>query len=581
MRDRVVRWLIERGGLVFIASLALYVAMASPHVVDGDNSEFATLSDIGGTAHPSGYPAYVLWLRAMSWLPGSAAHASALATAILGALGAWVAYLACRAWGARVLPAMLAVGLYATGPAVLRIATSAEVFAMNQLVAATVLWLAATRGPLRGAWRIAALGLVAGLGLADQVSCVLVAPVGILGVVRGIRESRLPWLASIAIAVTSLVVGLTPYLYLFVAPDSMAAWGPVRTWSQLLAHILREDYGGPGAFSPHGVYVPISVNLGALAATLGRAWLWLPALAGIGWLGVRCARPSGGETREAWAMLALSFVLAGPVLVARFNVEPVGIGLYLCRRFHLLPAILLAPAVACALDAALARLPSGRELATRVIAVALILTAAAISLPEVAAVHSPANEVGTRNALVSLPPDAVVIETDGALHYGFAYLELTEGVRPDVAVVTWRMMPFPWYRDRLARRGVAIPSGEGAASVRVASSILASGRSVFVDGFEAAILKELPSYPYGILFRVLPAGTPRPSIDEVFEINKQLFDGFELDYATPGPDDEFATRMHDRYVQTWSIIAEGLQATHGAEAARAALLYVQRYEPVP
>jgi hypothetical protein len=70
LRRVLTSYLVERGGLVGLGALVVYVAFASPHVVDGDNAEFATLGALGGGAHPSGYPLYVLWLRAWSWLPG-------------------------------------------------------------------------------------------------------------------------------------------------------------------------------------------------------------------------------------------------------------------------------------------------------------------------------------------------------------------------------------------------------------------------------------------------------------------------------------------------------------------------------
>ena len=71
-------------------------------MVYGDNAEFSALSALGGVAHPTGYPLYVLWLRAWSWLPvDSPAHAASIATAILTALEVLVLHAACRAWGAR------------------------------------------------------------------------------------------------------------------------------------------------------------------------------------------------------------------------------------------------------------------------------------------------------------------------------------------------------------------------------------------------------------------------------------------------------------------------------------------------
>jgi Protein of unknown function (DUF2723) len=130
-----------------LGALIVYVALASPYIVDGDSAEFATLGALGGRAHPSGYPLYVLWLRAWSWLPGATpAHTAALATAILGALTLGVLHAACRAWGARPLPATISVAIFGAAPIALRYHSEAEVFAMNGLIAALVVWLAAANG---------------------------------------------------------------------------------------------------------------------------------------------------------------------------------------------------------------------------------------------------------------------------------------------------------------------------------------------------------------------------------------------------------------------------------------------------
>src|SRR3984885_10125631 len=169
-RQRFARIALDRGGLIALATLVLYVWIAPAHIVDGDNAQFATLGALGGAAHPSGYPLYVLWLRATAWLPGAtAAHTAAIATAILGAAQMLVLHAACRAWGARATAATFAVAVFAGAPVVLGIYTEAEVFALNGLVVAAVLWLAAAEGPLRGVWRALALGLVAGLGISDHL----------------------------------------------------------------------------------------------------------------------------------------------------------------------------------------------------------------------------------------------------------------------------------------------------------------------------------------------------------------------------------------------------------------------------
>jgi len=322
-RGRLADLALERGGVLALVILGVYLWLAPSYIADGDNAEFSTLSVTGGVAHPPGYPLYVLYLRAMSWLPGSSgAHTAALATALLGAAAALVLHAACRAWGARAGPASIAVAIVAGGPVVLRLHTAAEVFALNDLMVALVLWLAAAHGPLRGTRRAVLLALVAGLGLSNHHTCALLAPVGILGVIRGVREARAPAVRTIACALGALAVGLSPYVYLFVAPRSAASWGHADSFTQLLAHFTRADYGGIGAFSPVPGEIDRAANLGALVGTLGRGWLWLPAVIAIGTLGYRTARTGDGEPRWGWAMLATTFVMAGPLLIARFNVAP-------------------------------------------------------------------------------------------------------------------------------------------------------------------------------------------------------------------------------------------------------------------
>lgn len=580
MRTALRTWLLGRGGVLALATLALYVVIAPHHVVDGDNAEFATLSVTGGAAHPSGYPLYVMWLRVMSWLPGvSPAHTAAIATSILGAAGVLVLHAACRAWGARELSATLAVGVFATGPVVLRVVTEAEVFALNNLVVATVLWLAATRGPLRGARRAFALGVVAGLGLANNLTCVLVAPIGLVGLLRAGRE-RAGDSSTIVVhmvvvsgqAMVGLLVGIAPYAYLLAAPDTPLSWGAVRSGGRLLSMVMRDDYGGPTAFRPGAPSVPPLDNLFALVKTVGRGWLYLPAITGLGVLMRRCVRArDDAEPRAGWIALAISWLVAGPLLVLRFNVAPEGLGLYVNQRFHLLPLLLLAPAVAIAFDIVASRVPARRTS----IAVALVATVglaglAVPSLGYVGRVHSQAVETGARNLLRSLPPDAVVIHGQDELHFVPGYLQWAMGERRDVGVVMWTLMSLPWYRERAAARGIISGPGAGTPKERLVANLLARGRPVFVDRLQRDIIGAFPTYPHGVLMRVLPRGAATPSVIEVLALNESLFAKFALDYPPPGPDDEFATEVHARYAYTWELIAKALEAQgYTAQAARA------------
>ncbi len=574
----------DHGALLGILTLVLYIWIAPEHIVDGDNAEFSTLGTLGGTGHPSGYPAYVLWLRAWSWLPGaSPAHTAAIATAILSALQMVVLIAACRAWGIRAAAANVAVMILAGAPVILAIYTEAEVFAMNGLVAATVLWLAGAAGPLRGRWRCAVLGLIAGIGMANHLTCTLLAPVGLLGVVRGVRESSAstrtrPLAAGFAIG--GLVVGLTPYLYLLVAPEHWGTWGKPETLGDVLHVFLRNDYGGPGTFAA-GAAEPYPLeNLVALGHTLARTWLYVPALMGLGALGYQIARPGPVESRWGWALLLASLLLAGPLLVMRFNVLPGdGLSTYVIERFHLLVMVIFVIPVAAGFQVVgelVARRLSGRALGSRGVGMALVTCGfAAIvstSLPHVLVVHAPAVELLVRNMLRSLPHDAVVIGASDDFHSGTPYVQLVLGERRDVVYVNWPMMRSAWYRARRARAGVVLEMNKpGVASIRLAESVLASGRPLFVDMMQGNILESFPSYPHGILYRVLPRGAQPPPIEEVFALNKQLYERFEITYPRPGLDDQWATMVHVKYAWPWRRLAAALRKAGRLEDAAWAL----------
>lgn len=588
--QRASKWLLERGGLLTLAVLVVYILLTPPYVVDPDNAELSTLGTVGGVPHPSGYPLYILWLRMWSWLPlASHVQVAAIATAVLGALSVLALHAACRAWGASVAAATIAAAIYAGAPEVLRVHTEAEVFALNNLVVATVLWLAAAKGPLRGTWRVVMLALVAGLGMSDQLTCVLIAPVGVLGAVRGVRETTARK-QTIALGIGALVLGLTPYLYLFVPADTDVSWKTIDSFSALVHHFLRSDYGGPGAFSPQGGELNPVANLTAFAKDLMRAWLWIPCVAAVVTLVARSVRPTRDdrEPRAGWILLLVSFLLAGPLLVARFDIEPTGLNLYAARRFFVLPTLMLTPAVAAAFDLLKAYMRPREAIRARVatVGVAVIATLgfgaiAGRSLPELQRVHSPAYDHALRATLASLPPNAVVVIAQGAYHFGFGYLRVVERQRPDVTFVMRPQLPNPSYRARLARKGIhAQMNGDKLASVQIADDVLASGRPLYVDSLGTGILKEFPTVPYGLLFEVKPRGSQLPPIDEVAQTNFELFAKFDLEYPRPHSTDDFAAVVHNGYATTWRIIGRAFESAGNAAGAERAFALADKLAPV-
>lgn len=587
MHGRVRRVLVERGGLVVLCVLAAYLFVAPDHITTGDNPEFATLSATGGAAHPTGYPLFIIWLRLWSWLPGSPAHASALATCLLGAASMLVLHAACRAWGASPLAASFAVAMAAASPLVLRVSTEAEVFALNGLVAGLVLWLAADNGVVRGAVRVLALALVAGLGLSDHVTCILIAPVGLWGVVRGMQETPRARIAVGCAAIGALIVGLLPYLYLLAVPETRGSWGKVDGLGGLLHHFLRLDYGGPGSLAARDHGGRPLPNIVALFGTLARAYLWAPFALGLGILAVRTWRRApteGTASLMGWRMLALSWLLAGPVLMSRFNLPPTDEHAYITRRFHILPSLVFCVPVAVGLDWIAAqlvrRLPArmrGSRSYVALFPALVVLTLIAVALPRITAARSRACERALQNMLYHVPQGAVIMGSSDEFGFGMGYLQGALHQREDVVTIMWPTMALAFARERVRRElGISVADlppeevARSAASVVLAREILATGRPLFIDGFLGNIARSFPVYPYGLLFRVLPPGSTVPTIDELFTINTQLFAKFVFDYPMPSQDDIVPAMFHSQYARVWQVIADGLgQAGRTAEQAQA------------
>jgi hypothetical protein len=53
--------------------------------------------------------------------------------------------------------------------------------------------------------------------------------------------------------------------------------------------------------------------------------------------------------------------------------------------------------------------------------------------------------------LSALPRRALLVTADDASTFGTWYIQRALGARPDVAVIDYRLLPWPWYRSQLAR----------------------------------------------------------------------------------------------------------------------------------
>lgn len=454
--------------------------------------------------------------------------------------------------------------------------THPEAFAFNNLCAALILWVGAPAGPVRGFKRVGALGLLAGLALSCHLSAVLLAPVGLWAVYRGTRESN-TIVTSLVVGLVALATGLTPYAYVVVA-DSIVSFGSVGTFGELVSHFLREDYG-TASLGAQGELAPFrQLSFWFVESFVASMCVGLVVLL----LGAGVAARSGEEMSGRRALVA-TWLLAGPIFVLLFNIDPVGPQAEVVKRFHVLPFVVGAPLAAFGI-----RWLRERELSPALLrfgavgAIGLMLIVGAYRTHQV---YDTSIEDYLRNTLRTMPENAVVIGQGDHRYFGFQYVQAVEGVRPDVVPVEPMMLGFDWGVDRLrARLGVdvahpVVDEGEKRADLNAfIDQVVATGRPVFVTGdSNEEQLREYQLIPEGLGWRVLGPNEPQPPAERVFATNERIYRDVNLRSDPPqylwNP---WGWSLYHLYTRVWQDVLDRCEAEN-AECTEAARQWLARY----
>ena len=166
-----------------------------------------------GVPHPPGYPLFALLARCFAALPlgGSPAWRVNLLSAVSMAVAGGLVCAVVQSWTRDVAAALLAAGVFGTSTLVWAQATTAEVFGLNAMLLALVLylWSRVERSP--SAQGVFAVLFVGGLGMSNHHTFVFVgAPIAL----RSLWVARRDLGAKgIGLALAAGSLGLTPYLY--------------------------------------------------------------------------------------------------------------------------------------------------------------------------------------------------------------------------------------------------------------------------------------------------------------------------------------------------------------------------------
>jgi hypothetical protein len=425
--------------LLFFAAFALYLAGLSGTVSSyRDSGDLIASIYTLGIAHPPGYALYVLLGKLfVTVLPfGNVAYRVNVMSAFFAALTVLVLFRVLYRWGPP-LGAFMVVLLYATSPAVMALARVAEMYTLSSCLAIGILWCLLSPGLAKGSsWA----ALLLGLGLSVHPTLIFLLPLFFISPHQSFTRSSALY----------LLLGLSVFLYLPIRASQhpLINWGDPSHWRNFWRVITRADYGGLKLHPEESVFSwtldSIYRQLAYFLATLKGEWGWGGMMAGFA--GIVCAMRDH-KTRRWSVMLLVSWLLCGPgfFLLSNLPLEEATTPAIL-QPYLLLMSLLWAPFVMTALvvipvKAGIHGSPVGSfgDDVKRRIMLGLLVIAMLVSRSW--KFQSQRNDFYAydyaRNLLRSLPPGAVLYDSDDPTHFSIQVLQTLEKRRPDVTLLSF------------------------------------------------------------------------------------------------------------------------------------------------
>lgn len=203
--------------VLFILSFALYLRTLAPSIVFlfDDTLEMQYVVPRLGILHPTGYPLYTLLGKLFTVLVplNDVAFRLNLFSAVCAALAVAMLYNVARQITTHRIAAVIAALTFAVGDTFWAQAIAAEVYALQMLLVAIILWLTLSYATRTTHHVLFALAFAMGLGLTHHRLIVLLFPAITLYVLLFNRNLLRNW-KTLALAFLFFLLPLTLYLYL-------------------------------------------------------------------------------------------------------------------------------------------------------------------------------------------------------------------------------------------------------------------------------------------------------------------------------------------------------------------------------
>lgn len=546
-------WIWLALSLAFSAIVYLYTMW--PSMAGGDSGELTTAAYTLGIVHPPGYPLFTMLGHLFTYLPfGTVAYRVNLLSVVCGLGAQALLFLTLmritrKSWLAAALTLMFAFSVLTW-----RYSIQAEVFALNNLFAAALLYGFIRVLQTREAKPLFLLSFIFGLGLSNHHTLVFIgAPVG-LYLLWFMRERLRP--VSVLALFGLFFAGLLPYYYLFWASERipLVSWGEITSWDGFMTHLLRKEYGTFKLATEGSNEHPLFWGLVYFAENVAETVLYLgviPVLAGVYVL---------LKKRTEAAMNPLLLIMPALYLVVFHSLANLpfvdGAALYkdIVSRFWLMANLLLMPVTAFGVLYLLAHERVKPFAATlKYFLLALPLAGLALNFrTENHRDNYTFAEFG-RHLLRNLPRNAVYFSLGDINTNSIRYVQNCEGFRADVKVLDRSLMSYNWFK-RIANKhypdvtlpGQAYhPTAKGSFDFKkliaanfdrhqiyMTSPKLKDSNEAFDKGWE----NHYQLVPYGLTQKVNLKNSPVQIDEYIKESEKYLVDPIALFPRKPLPD---------------------------------------------
>jgi Protein of unknown function (DUF2723) len=433
--------------LVGVAIFLVYLYTMAPTIIGGDTGELVSVACSGGVAHPPGYPLFTLLATLFTYVPGGPiAWRINLLSAVCDSLAAVIILKTVKRWSGNLWAGVLAAGLFAFAPVIWANAVAAEVFALNNLLIALMLYLAVRFSENREFKFAYLTALVFGLGIANHHTCLFYGiPIMIWILLIGGREL---WTIKRLLTIGAcFVAGLIPYIYLPIADlrNAPVSWGHTSTFKGFLTHFFRSEYGtlNLGANeSSFGNY--LILGLTEYFAALPRETMFVGVvLAVIGVYHAMTVRKNRGLALVT--LIAFAFYLIVFHVLANVPIEQ-PLYLKIQSRFWQQSNLMVCiwAGLGFGLIAKYFQRLDWQGPITIGLCFIIVMGHAALNFRDSDQSSNLNVYTYARELLRPLPQNAVIWSREDTITFPVAYIQQCEGYRTDVRVINREMLKAPW-----------------------------------------------------------------------------------------------------------------------------------------